>query len=94
MLDPSQDLVKPGRGVFVEGAGVRRLRVTEDERPTVAVSLVLDVERVAVGGAWYFDIDLFTRHAALGISLERTARSRGLRHSGHRPARGLRVRPS
>ena len=42
------------------------------------VSLVIDVDGVAVGGASLFDFDFLARHAEAGISLVADARGRGI----------------
>lgn len=50
----------------------------DNEGPDAPVSLVIEVAGEAVGRASLFDIDLLARHAEAGISLQRTARGRGI----------------
>ncbi len=56
----------------------RRAGAADDDGPGAAVSLVVDVDGIAVGGASLFDLDLLARHAEAGITLERNARGRGI----------------
>ncbi len=56
----------------------RLLRAAENDGPEAPVSLVVDVDGTAVGGATLFDIDVLARHAEAGITLERSARGRGI----------------
>ncbi|MEO7753176.1 MAG: GNAT family protein [Terracoccus sp.] len=56
----------------------RRARTADDDGPEAAVSLVIDVDGTAVGGASLFDFDLLARHAEAGITVERSARGRGI----------------
>ena len=46
--------------------------------PESAMSLVVDVDGVAVGSASLFGFDLLARHAEAGIGLQREARGRGI----------------
>ena len=43
-----------------------------------AVSLVIDVDGIAVGSASLFDFDFLARHAEAGVSLVENARGRGI----------------
>ena len=56
----------------------RLARVADSDAPGGAVSLVIDVDGVAVGGASLFDFDFLARHAEAGISLVQNARGRGI----------------
>ncbi|HVE63849.1 MAG TPA: GNAT family protein [Mycobacteriales bacterium] len=56
----------------------RLARAADDDGPQSAVTLVIDVDGVAVGKASLFDFDLFARHAEAGINLERSSRGRGI----------------
>lgn len=56
----------------------RLTRAAESESPGDAVSLVVDVDGAAVGGATLFDFDCLARHAEAGIGLVAHARGRGI----------------
>ena len=50
----------------------------DSEAPGDPVSLVVDVDGVAVGGASLFEFDFLARHAEAGINLVHSARGRGI----------------
>ncbi len=56
----------------------RLARAAESDAPGDPVSLVVDVDGAAVGGASLFDFDSLARHAEAGIALAQTARGRGI----------------
>lgn len=56
----------------------RLARTADDDSSAAPVSLVIDVDGTAAGSATLFDLDLLARHAEAGISLERSARGRGI----------------
>lgn len=55
-----------------------QLSSATDDGPQAPVFFVVDVGGSAVGSAVLFDIDLLARHAEAGITLERSARGRGI----------------
>ncbi|MGI8760300.1 MAG: GNAT family N-acetyltransferase [Jatrophihabitantaceae bacterium] len=56
----------------------RLARTAESDAPGDPVSLVIDVDGAAVGGASLFDFDFLARHAEAGINLVPDARGRGI----------------
>ena len=66
------------RPLLRETFDARRARNAAHDGPDAAVSLVIDADGAAVGSATLFGFDLLARHAEVGISLERNARSRGI----------------
>jgi RimJ/RimL family protein N-acetyltransferase len=56
----------------------RLARAVDSDGPADAVSLVIDVDGIAVGGASLFDFDFLARHAEAGVSLVQHARGRGI----------------
>jgi RimJ/RimL family protein N-acetyltransferase len=56
----------------------RLARSTDSDAPGDALSLVIDVDGVAVGSASLFDFDFLARHAEAGVSLVKGARGRGI----------------
>ncbi len=56
----------------------RLARTADSDAPGDPVSLVIDVDGTAVGGASLFDFDFLARHAEAGINLVSTARGRGI----------------
>jgi RimJ/RimL family protein N-acetyltransferase len=56
----------------------RLARAVDSDAPGDAVSLVIDVDGIAVGGASLFDFDFLARHAEAGVSLVQSARGRGI----------------
>lgn len=57
---------------------VRRARAAEGTDPQDAVTFVVDVDGMAVGGASLFGFDSLARHAEAGINLVENARGRGV----------------
>ncbi|HEY5457077.1 MAG TPA: GNAT family protein [Acidothermaceae bacterium] len=56
----------------------RLARAIDSDAPGDAVSLVIDADGIAVGGASLFDFDFLARHAEAGVSLVQHARGRGI----------------
>ena len=56
----------------------RLARAADSEAPEDSVSVVIDVDGAAVGGASLFEFDPLARHAEAGISLVPEARGRGI----------------
>ena len=56
----------------------RLAHAVDSEAPGDPVSLVVDVDGVAVGGASLFEFDFLARHAEAGINLVQSARGRGI----------------
>ena len=56
----------------------RLARAVDSDAPGDPVSLVVDVDGVAVGGASLFEFDFLARHAEAGINLVQGARGRGI----------------
>lgn len=56
----------------------RLASAADDEGAEPALALVIGVDGVAVGSATLFDVDRFARHAEAGISVQRSARGRGI----------------
>lgn len=56
----------------------RLARSADSDAPGDPVSLVIDVDGTAVGGASLFDFDFLARHAEAGINLAPNARGRGI----------------
>jgi len=56
----------------------RLARAVDSDAPGDPVSLVVDVDGVAVGGASLFEFDFLARHAEAGINLVAGARGRGI----------------
>ncbi len=56
----------------------RLARGVDSDAPGDAVSLVIDVDGIAVGSASLFDFDFLARHAEAGVSLVQHARGRGI----------------
>jgi RimJ/RimL family protein N-acetyltransferase len=56
----------------------RLARAVDSDAVGDAVSLVIDVDGIAVGSASLFDFDFLARHAEAGVSLVQNARGRGI----------------
>ena len=69
---------QPPRPLTRERFDARRADMSGDDGPESAMSLVVDVDGVAVGSASLFGFDLLARHAEAGIALQRDARGRGI----------------
>jgi hypothetical protein len=57
---------QPPRPLTRERFDARLARAADDDGPEAAVSLVVDVDGIAVGTAALFDFDLLARHAEAG----------------------------
>jgi RimJ/RimL family protein N-acetyltransferase len=69
---------QPPRPLTRDRFDARLARATDSDAPGDGVSLVIDVDGTAVGGASLFDFDLLARHAEAGINLVQNARGRGI----------------